>query len=40
MADNFYASYPIENLTAGVTALNGMSGALTLVAGTNITITL
>lgn len=37
MADNFYASYPVEN-SSGVTSLNGQSGALTLVAGTNITI--
>ena len=33
---SFYANYPA---TAGVATLNGMAGALTLVAGSNITIT-
>lgn len=33
---SFYASYPVSG--GGVTSLDGMTGALTLVAGTNITI--
>lgn len=37
---NFYAAYaPVSSSTAGVSSLNGETGALTLVAGTNITIT-
>lgn len=40
MADNFYARYPNNaSGSSGVTSLNGQTGALTLVAGTNITIT-
>lgn len=35
--DNFYAKYPVTG--GGVTSLNGETGAITLVAGTNITIT-
>lgn len=34
--NNFFATYPVEG---GVTSLNGLTGALTLVAGTGITIT-
>lgn len=33
--DAFYANYPVEG---GVTSLNGLTGALTLVAGSGITI--
>lgn len=41
MADNFYASYPVNGPGPGgdVTSLNGLTGALTLVAGSGITIT-
>jgi len=37
----FYASYPFEGVSsgAGVTSLNGETGAITLVAGSGITIT-
>ncbi len=38
MADNFYARYPSTG-GVGVISLNGLTGALTLVAGTGITIT-
>jgi hypothetical protein len=34
----FFASYPIEG-GGGVTSINGLSGALTLVGGTGITVT-
>jgi hypothetical protein len=37
MADNFYARYPVNG--GGVTSLNGETGAVNLVAGSNITIT-
>jgi hypothetical protein len=38
---NFYASYPFEQdqAAAGVTSINGETGAITLVAGTGISIT-
>ncbi len=39
MADNFYASYPTESVTGEVTSLNGLTGALTLVPGSGISIT-
>ena len=35
----FFAEYPVEGSSGGVTRLNGLTGALTLVAGTGITIT-
>lgn len=35
--DNFYARYPVSG--GGVTSLNGLTGALTLVPGAGITIT-
>lgn len=35
--DNFYARYPVTG--GGVTSLNGETGAITLVGGTDITIT-
>lgn len=38
MADNFYSSYPVEGGGTGVTSLDGLTGALTLVAGTGISI--
>lgn len=38
MADNFYSSYPVTG-GSGVTTLNSLSGALTLAAGTGISIT-
>ncbi len=36
---SFYAKYPADAASSGVTSLNSMTGALTLVAGSNITIT-
>lgn len=39
MANNFYASYPIDGAGSGVLSLNGLTGSLTLVAGSGITIT-
>lgn len=40
MADNFYSSYPVKGGSgSGVTSLNSLTGALTLVAGSGITIT-
>lgn len=39
MADNFYAKYPVTGGSSGVTSLNSLTGALTLAAGTGITIT-
>lgn len=38
--DNFFADYPVEGGgSGGVSSLNSLTGAVTLVAGTNITIT-
>lgn len=39
MADNFFASYPAEPTSSEVISLNGLTGALTLVAGSGISIT-
>jgi hypothetical protein len=39
MADQFYARYPVVGGTSDVTSLNGLTGALTLIAGTGISIT-
>lgn len=40
MADNFYSRYPDTGSSSdGVTSLNTLAGALTLAAGSNITIT-
>lgn len=38
MADNFYASYPVEG-SGGVTSINGETGDVTIVGGTGITVT-
>jgi len=38
MADNFFAKFPVGP-TAGVSSLNSLTGALTLAAGSNITLT-
>lgn len=39
MADNFYSTYPAGSGSSGVSSLNGLTGALTLIAGSGITIT-
>ncbi len=39
MANNFSAKYPVVSASAGVSSLSGQTGALTLVAGTNVTLT-
>lgn len=39
MADNFYGKYSANEPATVVTALNSLIGAVTLVAGTNITLT-
>lgn len=39
MADNFYSKYPNSGGSGGVSSLNGLTGALTLVSGSGITIT-
>ncbi len=37
--NNFYGRYPFVEASAGVASLDGMSGALTLIAGSGITVT-
>lgn len=39
MSGNFYSKYPVESGSAGVSSLNSLTGDLTLIAGTNITLT-
>jgi len=36
--DNFYAKYPADIDTVGVTSLDGMTGDITIVAGTGISV--
>lgn len=39
MANNFYAKYSAESGAGGVSSINGLNGAITLAAGTGITLT-
>lgn len=40
MADNFYSSYPVEGSSgSGVDSVNSLTGALTIAAGSGITVT-
>lgn len=37
--DNFFADYPVEGSSSGVTSINTLTGTVTLAAGTGVTIT-